>query len=93
MVEDRPPGSRRVPGGTALVLLLNLRFGVGDILALLQLLKSQPETAGVPVLVVGDADAATLERLHQLGGTLDILSDEHGTRLRVWQPVGSDGTA
>jgi PAS domain S-box-containing protein len=33
------------------------------------------------------------ERVHQLGGRLDILSDEHGTRLRVWQPVNCDATA
>jgi hypothetical protein len=30
--------------------------------------------------------------VHQLGGRLDILSDEHGTTLRVWQPVNSDGS-
>jgi len=55
---------------------------------------------GMPANLQGAASAALgvgitgmRERLHQLGGTLDILSDEHGTRLRVWQPVGSDGTA
>lgn len=54
---------------------------------------------GMPANLQGAAAAALgvgitgmRERVHQLGGRLDILSDEHGTTLRVWQPVNSDGS-
>ena len=38
-------------------------------------------------VALGVGIAGMRERVHQLGGTLDIISDQHGTTLRVHQPV------
>jgi response regulator RpfG family c-di-GMP phosphodiesterase len=61
--------------GDSDVLVLSLRFGVADVTALLQLLKGQPETAGLPVLVMGDPEQATLERLQGMGAEVAPLAN------------------
>jgi hypothetical protein len=43
--------------GNADALALSLSFGLTDVLAALHVLKMQPDTAGVPLLVVGEPDA------------------------------------
>ncbi|WP_426751108.1 HD domain-containing phosphohydrolase [Myxococcus sp. Y35] len=55
------------------VLVVSLRLGVQDVLELLEQARSVPETAGLPIAVVGEPDAATRERL-LMGGATEVLS-------------------
>ncbi len=51
-------------------ITVGLGFGVGDIVALTQFVRARPESASLPLLVLGDpTDAATRERLVQSGVT------------------------
>ncbi|MCP3141024.1 HD domain-containing phosphohydrolase [Pyxidicoccus xibeiensis] len=54
------------------VLVVSLRLGQQEVLELLQQARSAPETAGLPILVVGEPDAATRERL-LMGGATSVL--------------------
>jgi response regulator RpfG family c-di-GMP phosphodiesterase len=51
------------------VLVVSLRLGQQEVLALLQQARSAPETAGLPIAVVGEPDAPTRERLTLAGAT------------------------
>jgi HD-GYP domain-containing protein (c-di-GMP phosphodiesterase class II) len=57
------------------VLVVSLRFGIQEVLSLLQYTRTTPELAGLPVIVVGDPDAPTKERLLQGGATV-VMSGE-----------------
>ncbi|MFY2564502.1 HD domain-containing phosphohydrolase, partial [Corallococcus terminator] len=54
------------------VLVVSLRLGQQEVLDLLQQARSTPETAGLPIAVVGEPDAATRERL-MMGGATELL--------------------
>ncbi|MCE9667033.1 DUF4388 domain-containing protein [Myxococcus stipitatus] len=54
------------------VLVLSLRLGQQEVLDLLQQARSAPETAGLPIAVVGEPDAPTRERL-LMGGATQVL--------------------
>ncbi len=55
-----------VLAGDAEVVALGLRFGANDLVALTQFVRSRPESAGLPIAIIGDpADAPTRERLVQ----------------------------
>lgn len=51
------------------VLVVSLRLGQQEVLALLQQARSAPETAGLPIAVVGEPDAPSRERLTLAGAT------------------------
>ncbi|NTX03864.1 DUF4388 domain-containing protein [Myxococcus sp. CA051A] len=54
------------------VLVVSLRLGQQEVLDLLQQARSTPETAGLPIAVVGEPDASTRERL-MMGGATELL--------------------
>jgi response regulator RpfG family c-di-GMP phosphodiesterase len=66
------------------VLVVSLRLGQQEVLDLLQQARSTPETAGLPIAVVGEPDAATRERL-LMGGATAVLSP--GDRAAVAKAV------
>jgi HD-GYP domain-containing protein (c-di-GMP phosphodiesterase class II) len=51
------------------VLVVSLRFGLPDILSLLQYARGTPEGAGLPILVLGEPDNTSRERLLMAGAT------------------------
>ncbi|MBJ6766110.1 DUF4388 domain-containing protein [Myxococcaceae bacterium JPH2] len=51
------------------VLVVSLRLGQSEVLELLQVARSAPESAGLPIAVVGEPDAATRDRLLMAGAT------------------------
>jgi response regulator RpfG family c-di-GMP phosphodiesterase len=55
------------------VLAVSLRLGQQEVLELLQQARSMPETAGLPIAVVGEPDAPTRERL-VMGGASAVLA-------------------
>jgi len=55
------------------VLVVSLRLGQQAVLNLLEQARSAPETAGLPIAVVGEPDAGTRERLF-MGGATEVLS-------------------
>lgn len=56
--------------GEADVLLVGFKLGSAEVQTLMQYMRSQPETAATPILVVGEPpDAAGKERLMQMGAT------------------------
>ncbi len=62
-------------------LVVGLGYGVGDIVALVQFVRARPESAALPVLLLGDpTDPASRERLVQAGVTgfipLPLVPDE-----------------
>jgi CheY-like chemotaxis protein len=65
--------------GESDVIVLNLAFGSTEVLTLLAALKQQPETAGVPVFVIGDPDAAVAERLLQTSTPCAPISTDPAT--------------
>jgi len=68
------------------VLAVGLKFGMDEVLGLLQALRSSAEHAGLPVVVLGDPDAGTRERL-MMGGATAVLApmalDEAAQTLRT----------
>ncbi|NMO21197.1 DUF4388 domain-containing protein [Pyxidicoccus fallax] len=54
------------------VLVVSLRLGQQEVLELLQQARSAPETAGLPIAVVGEPDGPTRERL-MMGGATVVL--------------------
>lgn len=53
--------------GEADLLVMGLRFGVPDLLALTQYIRSQPECAGIPIAILGEPDPQNREALRQSG--------------------------
>jgi response regulator RpfG family c-di-GMP phosphodiesterase len=51
------------------VLVVGLKFGLEEVLGLLQAVRVSPENAGLPVVVLGDPDPGTRERLMMGGAT------------------------
>jgi HD-GYP domain-containing protein (c-di-GMP phosphodiesterase class II) len=51
------------------VLVVGLKFGLQEVLGLLQAARAAAESAGLPVVVLGDPDAGTRERLMMGGAT------------------------
>ncbi|SEU38749.1 HD domain-containing phosphohydrolase [Stigmatella erecta] len=51
------------------VLVVSLRFGLPEILSLLQYARGTPESAGLPILVLGEPDNTSRERLLMAGAT------------------------
>lgn len=58
------------------VVVVSLRFGLQEVLSLLQYTRTTPELAGLPVLVVGDPDGPSRERLLQGGATAVVSADD-----------------
>ena len=54
------------------VLVVGLKFGLDEVLALLNAARSSAEHAGLPIVVLGDPDPGTRERL-MLGGATSVL--------------------
>jgi response regulator RpfG family c-di-GMP phosphodiesterase len=68
-------------------VVVGLGYGVGDIVVLTQFVRARPESASVPVLVLGDpTDPASRERIVQSGVTgfvpLPLNPDEAATTIR-----------
>jgi CheY-like chemotaxis protein len=68
-------------------LVVGLSFGVGDLVALTQFVRARPESASVPLLVLGDpTDPAIRERLVQAGVTgfvpLPLSLDQAAAAIR-----------
>lgn len=66
------------------VLVVSLRLGQQEVMELLQQARSAPETAGLPIAVVGEPDGATRERL-LMGGATAVLAP--GDRAAVAKAV------
>ena len=69
-------------------LVVGLGYGVGDIVALVQFVRARPESAALPVLLLGDpTDPASRERLVQAGVTgfipLALVPDEAAKTIRT----------
>ncbi|MDP3152387.1 MAG: HD domain-containing phosphohydrolase [Archangium sp.] len=69
-------------------LVVGLGYGVGDIVALVQFVRARPESAALPVLLLGDpTDPASRERLVQAGVTgfipLPLVPDEAAQTIRT----------
>lgn len=69
-------------------LVVGLGYGVGDIVALVQFVRARPESAALPVLLLGDpTDPASRERLVQSGVNgfipLPLVPDEAATTIRT----------
>lgn len=69
-------------------IAVGLGYGVGDIVALVQFIRARPESASLPVLVLGDpTDPASRERLVQAGVTgfipLPLAPDEAANTIRA----------
>ncbi|QRK07807.1 DUF4388 domain-containing protein [Archangium violaceum] len=68
------------------VLVVGLKFGLDEVLGLLQAVRASPEHAGLPVVVLGDPDPGTRERL-MMGGATAVLAptapDEAAKTIRV----------
>jgi response regulator RpfG family c-di-GMP phosphodiesterase len=60
-------------GGDADVLVLGMRFGLREILGLVELMRAQPGTAGVPVVVVGIPTEQQGREALARYGVLDVL--------------------
>jgi HD-GYP domain-containing protein (c-di-GMP phosphodiesterase class II)/DNA-binding NarL/FixJ family response regulator len=66
------------------VLVVSLRFGIADVLALLQGARGMPENGGLPILVLGEPDAAAKDRLLMAGATaVESSSDTDAAARRV----------
>ena len=68
-------------------IVVGIGYGVGDITALVQFVRARPESASLPVLLLGDpTDPASRERLVQAGVTgfipLPLVPDEAATTIR-----------
>jgi response regulator RpfG family c-di-GMP phosphodiesterase len=68
------------------VLAVSLRLGQQEVMELLQQARSAPETAGLPIAVMGEPDAATRERL-RMGGATEVLAP--GDRTVVAKAVSA----
>lgn len=69
-------------------LVVGLGYGVGDIVALVQFVRARPESAALPVLLLGDpTDPASRERLVQSGVNgfipLPLVPDEAASTIRT----------
>ena len=69
-------------------LVVGLGYGVGDIVALVQFVRARPESAALPVLLLGDpTDPASRERLVQAGVNgfipVPLVPDEAGATIRT----------
>jgi HD-GYP domain-containing protein (c-di-GMP phosphodiesterase class II) len=69
-------------------LVVGLGYGVGDIVALVQFVRARPESAALPLLLLGDpTDPASRERLVQAGVTgfipLPLVPDEAAQTIRT----------
>ncbi|MDY7224978.1 HD domain-containing phosphohydrolase [Hyalangium rubrum] len=51
------------------VLVLSLRFGIADVTALLQYARTSPESSGLPILVLGEPDNSSRDRLLMAGAS------------------------
>ncbi|MBX5482586.1 MAG: DUF4388 domain-containing protein [Myxococcaceae bacterium] len=71
-----------VTRGEADLLVVALRFGLPDLIALTQYVRSQPECAGVPIAVLGEADPPTRAQLQQ-----------HGVNTIVSLPLDAEAAA
>jgi response regulator RpfG family c-di-GMP phosphodiesterase len=75
-----------VLSGEADTIAVGLAFGLNDLLALIQFVRARPESASLPVLVLGDpTDAQSKEKLVQSGATgfvpLPLNPDEAATAI------------
>ncbi len=69
-------------------IAVGLGYGVGDIVALVQFIRARPESASLPVLVLGDpTDAGSRDRLVQAGVSgfipLPLAPDEAANTIRA----------
>ena len=58
------------------VLVLGLKFGLPEVLGLLQAVRASAEHAGLPVVVLAEPDPATRERLMLSGATAVVPAEE-----------------
>jgi HD-GYP domain-containing protein (c-di-GMP phosphodiesterase class II)/DNA-binding NarL/FixJ family response regulator len=66
------------------VLVVSLRFGIAEVMALLQSARGTPECGGLPILVLGEPDAPSRERLLLAGATaVESPSDTDKASQRV----------
>ncbi|MBN1209508.1 MAG: DUF4388 domain-containing protein [Myxococcaceae bacterium] len=66
------------------VLVVSLRFGLKDVLSLLQFARSIPECGGLPILVLGEPNAHSRDRLLMSGATaVESSADTDAAARRV----------
>ncbi len=66
------------------VLVVSLRFGLQDVMSLLQFARSTPECGGLPILVIGEPDAPSRDRLSFAGVTaVESSADADAVAQRV----------
>ncbi len=72
------------------VLVVGLKFGLEEVLALLQALRSSAEHAGLPVVVLGDPDPGTRERLMMGGATAVVAPTAVDEAVRTLRTLYDD---
>lgn len=66
------------------VLVVSLRFGIADVMAVLQGARGIPECGGLPILVLGEPDASARDRLLMVGASaVESSSDTDAAAKRV----------
>jgi HD-GYP domain-containing protein (c-di-GMP phosphodiesterase class II) len=66
------------------VLVVSLRFGIADVMAMLQGARGMPECGGLPILVLGEPDASARDRLLMVGASaVESSSDADAAARRV----------
>lgn len=72
------------------VLVLGLKFGLDEVLGLLQALRTSAEHAGLPVVVLGDPDPGTRERLMMGGATAVVPPTEPDAAAKMVRALYDD---
>lgn len=66
------------------VLVVSLKFGIADVMAVLQGARGMPECGGLPILVMGEPDASARDRLLMAGASaVESSSDTDAAAQRV----------
>jgi CheY-like chemotaxis protein len=58
------------------VLVVSLRFGIQDVTTLLQYARGMPESGGLPIIVLGEPDNASRDRLLLAGATAVVSATD-----------------
>ncbi|WP_224370380.1 HD domain-containing phosphohydrolase [Hyalangium versicolor] len=72
------------------VLVVSLRFGIQDVTALLQYARGMPECGGLPIIVLGEPDNPTRERLLMAGATAVVSATDTDKAAEVLRQLYED---
>ncbi|WP_224245059.1 HD domain-containing phosphohydrolase [Hyalangium gracile] len=72
------------------VLVVSLRFGIQDVTALLQYARGMPEAGGLPIIVLGEPDNASRDRLLMAGATAVVSATDTDKAAEVVRQLYED---